>query len=67
MDMLKPGSRMLRLLEASTTPNPDPAFTPFVTASSEDIRYAQQLRRRIEERYLNRPTASVCPWTVGAD
>ena len=58
---------MLRLLEAIVTPSPDPAFTPFVTASSEDIRYAQQLRRRIEERYLNRPTASVCPWTVGAD
>jgi hypothetical protein len=67
MDMLKLGSRMLRLLEASTTPSPDPAFTPFVTASSEDIRYAQQLRRRIEERYLNRPAAPVCPWTVGAD
>lgn len=67
MDLLKLGSRMLRLLEASATPRPDPAFTPFVTASSEDIRYAQQLRRRIEERYLNRPNAPVCPWTVGAD
>jgi hypothetical protein len=67
MDMLKPGSRMLRLVEASTTPSPDPAFTSFVTASSEDIRYAQQLRRRIEERYLNRPSKPVCPWTVGAD
>ena len=67
MDTLNPGSRMLRLLEASTTPSPDPAFTPFVTASSEDIRYAQQLRRRIEEKYLNRPNTPVCPWTVGAD
>ncbi len=56
MDTLNPGSRMLRLLEASTTPSPDPAFTPFVTASSEEIRYAEQLRRRIEERYLNRPS-----------
>ena len=56
MDMLKPGSPMLRLLKASTTPSPDPAFTPFVTASSEEIRYAQELRRRIEERYLSRPS-----------
>ena len=67
MDMLKPGSRTLQLLEASATPSPDPAFTPFVTASSEDIDYAQELRRGIEERYLNQPTAPVCPWTVGAD
>ena len=67
MDMLKPGSLMLRLLEASATPSPDPAFTPFVTASSEDLDYAQQLRRGIEERYLNRPAAPVGPWTVGAD
>jgi hypothetical protein len=67
MDMLKPGSRMLRLLETTTTPSPDPAFTPFAAATSEEIHYAQQLRRRIEERYLNRPSTPVCPWTVGAD
>jgi len=55
MDMLIPGSReMLRLLEASTTQSPDPAFTPFVTASIEDIRYAELLRRWIEEKYLGR-------------
>jgi hypothetical protein len=52
---------MLRLLEASATPSPDPAFTPFVTASSEEICYAQELRRRIEERYLNRARTPVRP------
>ena len=30
----------------------DPAFTRFVTASIEEIRYAQELRRQIERRYL---------------
>jgi hypothetical protein len=58
---------MLHLLQASTTPSIDPAFTPFVAASIEEIRYAQQLRRRIEERYLNRPTPPASYWSVGAD
>jgi hypothetical protein len=31
---------------------PDPAFTPFVTASAEEIELAEVLRRSIEERYL---------------
>ena len=67
MDMLRPGSlETLRLLEAST-PSPDPAFTPFVTASIEDIFYAQLLRRRIEDKYLSRPTPLVSFWSVGAD
>jgi hypothetical protein len=68
MEMLKPRSReMLRLLQASTTPSSDPAFTPFVAASIEEIRYAQQLRRRIEEQYLSRPAPPVSFWSVGAD
>ena len=51
----------------------DPAFTPFVTASSDEIRYAQRLRERLEERYLNRSSRSAgsseltAYWSVGAD
>ena len=59
MEMPDPQSReMLCLLQASTAPSADPAFTPFVTASIEEIRYAEQLRQRIEERYLHRATPS---------
>ena len=32
----------------------DPALTPFVTATEAEIAYAEELRRRIEKRYLNR-------------
>jgi hypothetical protein len=63
-------SRLLEtvhLLQAGAAPVPDPAFTPFVTASIEEIRHAQRLRERIEERYLNRPTPPVTFWSVGAD
>ena len=56
-----------RILEAGAAPVPDPAFTPFVTASIEEIRHAQRLRKRIEERYLNWPTPPVTFWSVGAD
>lgn len=45
----------------------DPAFTPFVTASIDEIRYAQRLRERLEERYLNRPSRSTVHWSVDAD
>ena len=31
----------------------DPALTPFVTATPAEIAYAEQLLRRIEQRYLN--------------
>jgi hypothetical protein len=55
MEMLRLQSPELRHLRAACSPSPDPALTPFVTASSEEIRYAQELRRRIEERYLGRP------------
>ncbi len=55
------------LTQAGTLPVLDPAFTPFVTASIEEIRHAQRLRERIEERYLNRPTRPVTFWSVGAD
>jgi hypothetical protein len=33
----------------------DPALTPFVTATEEEIAYAEELLRRIEQRYLNLP------------
>ena len=35
--------------------NPDPALTPFVTASAAEIAYAEELLRQIEQRYLNQP------------
>jgi hypothetical protein len=48
-------------------PAADPALTPFVSASSDEIRYAQRLRERLRERYPNRPSPSVSFWSVGAD
>ena len=45
----------------------DPAFTPFVTASVDEIRYAQRLRDGLKERYPNRPSLAVSYWSVGAD
>jgi len=48
-------------------PAADPALTPFVTASPDEIRYAQRLRERLKERYPNRPSPSVSFWSVGAD
>jgi len=68
METLKSRSHeRVYLLEASAPPVIDPAFTPFVTASVEEILHAQRLRERIEERYLNRPTPPVTFWSVGAD
>ena len=68
MEMLNPESpEMPCLLRVSAAPSADPAFTPFITASSEEIRYAQHLRQRIEERYLHRKTAFAPLWTIGAD
>jgi hypothetical protein len=66
METLKPHSREHRNLRAACSPSPDPALTPVVTASMEEIRYAQELRRRIEERYLGRPaTPPVRTGTAG--
>jgi hypothetical protein len=45
----------------------DPAFTPFVTASVDEIRYAQRLREQLKRRYPNRPSLAVSYWSVGAD
>jgi hypothetical protein len=45
----------------------DSTFTPFVTASLEEIYHAQRLRERIKKRYLNWPTRAVSFWSVGAD
>lgn len=36
-------------------PSPDPALTRCVTASTEEIQRAQEMRRLIEQRYLERP------------
>jgi len=48
-------------------PSPDPEFAPPVTASAEEIRYAQELRRQIVQQYLNRPSPPVSFWCVGVD
>jgi hypothetical protein len=45
----------------------DPAFTPFVSASIEEVRYAQRLRERLRERFPNRPSPRAPHWAVGAD
>jgi hypothetical protein len=71
METLKSSSRETARLLPNAPPSArpvfDPAFTPFVTASLEEIRHAQRLREGIEERYLNRPTPPVSFWSVGAD
>ena len=68
METLKSSAhKTVRLLQASVPLVLDPASTPFVTASVEEIRLAQRLRERIEGRYLNRPTPPVSLWSVGAD
>jgi hypothetical protein len=54
-------------LHRSASPVSDPAFTPFVSASVDEIRYAQRLRDRLRERYPNRPSLPVSYWSVGAD
>ena len=46
---------------------PDSALGPFVTASADEVRYARELRERIEERYPDLPSPSVPAWTVGCD
>ena len=39
----------------------------FVTATVEEVQYAQELRRELREMYLNRPTQHDKYWCVGAD
>jgi hypothetical protein len=63
METLKSSSRKT----ARRLPVLDPAFTPFITSSLEEIRHAQRLREVIEERYLSRPAPEVSFWSVGAD
>lgn len=46
---------------------PDSALGPFVAASADEVRYARELRERIEARYPDRPSPSVPAWTVGVD
>jgi len=67
MEMLRAQSPALRHLRAACSPSPDPALTPFVTASIEEIHYAQELLRRIEERYLGRPATPPPFRSGGAD
>jgi hypothetical protein len=48
-------------------PRADPAFTPFVTASIEEVRYAERLRKRLRERFPDLPSRHTAYWAVGAD
>jgi len=45
----------------------DSAPAPVVTPSADEIRYAMELRERIEQRYPDRPAPSAPAWTVGID
>jgi hypothetical protein len=42
-------------------------LTRFVSASTEDIKLAQELRRLIEQRYLARRNPPDPYWCIGAD
>jgi hypothetical protein len=44
-----------------------PALTPFVTATAAEIAYAEELLRRIEQRYLNRPAEPRAAAQAAAD
>jgi hypothetical protein len=51
-----------------TVPSFDPTMPRFTTASAEDIRRAEELRRQIEQRYLAPPPREHDRyWSVGAD
>ncbi len=49
------------------SPGFDPAPPRLVTASIEEIRYAEELRRQIERRYLARTKSPDPYWCVGVD
>jgi len=61
------GHSHVQLAAVGTPPSFDPFFAPAVIASAEEIRYAQELRRQLEQRYLNRPSSPVSFWCVGVD
>jgi hypothetical protein len=48
-------------------PSPDLSGTRFVTASVEEVQHAQELRRQIQQRYLDRGDVHDPYWSVGAD
>ena len=45
----------------------DPALTPFVTATEAEIAYAEELLRKIEQQYLDRPNRSAAHSDSSAD
>jgi len=45
----------------------DPALTPFVIATEAEIAYAEELLRKIEQQYLDRPKHSATHSDVSAD
>jgi hypothetical protein len=47
---------------------PEPDATPCLTASLDEIRRAEELRRQIHERYLAKADRRSDPyWSIGAD
>ena len=60
-------SERVQALHRNASAVSDLAFTPFVSASVDEIRYAQRLRDRLRERYPNRPSMPVSYWGIGAD
>ena len=45
----------------------DPAFVVPVIASSQEIRYAQELREQLKRKYLDQPSLLCSPWCVDVD
>jgi hypothetical protein len=54
-------------LSRAKTSSLESAFPQPVTASSEDIRHAEELRRQIEQRYLARRDIPDPYWCVGVE
>ncbi len=42
-------------------------YGPTVTATAEEIRHAERLRRRIRAQFQRRTAPQSGPWTVGVD
>jgi hypothetical protein len=51
----------------SKVPSFEPALPRLVTASPEEIRYAEELRRRLEQRYLMRREVPDPYWCIGVE
>ena len=64
--------RILHAMQTSSSvkgksPAPHPWYPGFVTASPEEIRHAEELRRQLEQRYLARRDLPDPHWCVGIE